>query len=184
MERKNRSDQLGHADVPISQLPAQEPAVPALEDVELQEKSTAKDEEAAGHLDQPRAAGKDQLGLVKAPEEEEGGANGVRAVIGGFNVSFCTWGFAGSWSVTSSFAVHARRADTMGGTIPQDCVSVTLRDARAVEPLIKRDRLDRFGPAYVRLPQQRAMRPAFRQRTHEQDVRLLLRSPTLWSSLS
>lgn len=94
----------GHTDVSVSQLPAHDGAIPPLQDIDLQEKGvpdspTLKDEETGeGHATSPE---KGLCGTVIAPTDEEGGVNGVRAIIGGFNISFCTWGFAGSWSVAS-----------------------------------------------------------------------------------
>jgi hypothetical protein len=75
----------GHADISTTQVPAHDGAVPPLQDIELQDKvgpdSPAYKSEDDAKLDATVAA--------QEPEEEEGGSKGVRAIVGGFNISFC-----------------------------------------------------------------------------------------------
>lgn len=62
----------------------------------------SKEEEEAGGAPQGAAADQSSAHTIdnsKHAEEPEGGKYGVRAIIGGFGISFCTWGMSGSWSV-------------------------------------------------------------------------------------
>ena len=70
----------------MDQIPAHDGAIPPLQDIELQEKHEP-DSPTLKHDEDPKILA--AVPPASPAEDEEGGPKGVRAVIGGFNISFC-----------------------------------------------------------------------------------------------
>lgn len=167
--------------LPMTRLLASEPAVPADSTMMQDAKDEGQDDGLKGSIEEAQAP---------PSADDEGGPLGVRAVIGGFFIrcvaevvkrlassnvglvakvaddgalarSFCTWGYAGSWTGGAACNVRVvwwdrplilRRNGGAGNCIGRRSLPILLRNGRALDTLAESDLLDRLHSDLLRLP--------------------------------